>query len=366
MKIVVETLDIALTAAPWLLLGLVVAGLVKASLPERHLQYWIGGSGMRSVSKAAVIGAPLPLCSCGAIPTAVTLYRGGVRRGPTTAFLIGAPGVGADSVALTYALLGPFMMVARVTSAVVTAMATGCLVGVLRPRAAGAATDDEPATPECAADDCCRVTASARAGDCCGERPRPATLLERLRRGLGYAFGDFYDEISVWMAAGLILAGGLAAWLDPSTLAELGTGPLAIVIMAVIGIPLYVGATAATPVAVGLLVAGVSPGAVITFLVAGPVTSLATLGVLRREMGTRVLFGYLAGIVGSAVGIGFAVNRIVAGAGVDIGHQLGSGGALVPYWLKVAALVALVLIAIRPLRRWAGRQTGWTPVPTRA
>jgi hypothetical protein len=136
--------------------------------------------------------------------------------------------------------------------------------------------------------------------------------------------------------------------------------------MACVGIPLYVCATAATPVAVGLLAAGVSPGAVITFLVAGPVTSLATLGVLRREMGNRVLGRYLAGILVSAIVLGLSVDYVATTAGIDVVHQLGSGGALMPYWLKAVALLALVAIAIRPLRRLAGRWTGLSAVSSGA
>ncbi len=366
MMLVTAILDMALTAAPWLLLGLFVAGLVKALVPEHLLQRWVGGDGVGGVAQAAVAGAPLPLCSCGAIPTAVTLHRGGAGRGPTTAFLIGAPGVGVDSVALTYALLGPFMMVARVVGAMATAMATGWLVASLRTRAGVVSSASGDVAGEGSGDDCC-----AGNSDCCGvtdgaNGTAAPDRIARLRYGLGYAFGDLYDEIIPWMAAGLVLAGGLGVLVEPATLAEIGTGPLAIIVMGVIGIPLYVCATAATPAAVGLIAAGVSPGAVITFLVAGPVTSLATLGVLRREMGNQVLVRYLAGIFGSAVLLGLTVDYVVATAGIDVIHQLGSGGALLPYWLKMAALVLLVGIAIRPLRRFAGRWTGLSALPSKA
>ncbi len=129
MSLLHAILQVALSAAPWLLLGLTIAGLIKALLPEQLLQRWVGGHGVASVTRAAIIGAPLPLCSCGAIPTALALHRGGAARGPTTAFLIGTPGIGVDSLAISYALLGPFMAAARALSAVITAIATGLLVG---------------------------------------------------------------------------------------------------------------------------------------------------------------------------------------------------------------------------------------------
>lgn len=360
MDLITEIVAIALTAAPWLLVGLVVAGLAKAFLPEKQLRAWVGGSGLGGVTRAAVIGVPLPLCSCGAIPTAVTLHRGGAGRGPTTAFLIGTPGVGVDSVAITYALLGPFMMLARVVGAVITAVTTGWLVSASGSAEQRAAED----TPNDASDHdgCCEGT-----GSCCGNNDCGDGLsaghgrLARLRYGLSYAFGDLYDEIGPWMLVGLALAGVLTALVPTQTLSGLGAGPLPIMVMAVIGIPLYVCATAATPVAAGLLVAGMSPGAVITFLIAGPVTSLATLGVLRREMGNQVLVRYLLGIVISAVGIGLTVDGLSARVGVDVAESIKSGGGLLPVWLKAACLVALVAVAIRPLRRLAGRWTGATP-----
>ncbi|MDR9440717.1 MAG: permease, partial [Halomonas sp.] len=129
MPLLNAILAVALSAAPWLLLGLVMAGLIKALVSEALLQRWVGGHGLGSIARAAVIGAPLPLCSCGAIPTALAMHRGGASRGPATAFLIGTPGIGVDSMAITYALLGPFMAVARASSAVFTAIVTGLLVG---------------------------------------------------------------------------------------------------------------------------------------------------------------------------------------------------------------------------------------------
>ncbi len=189
-----EILDMGLTAAPWLLAGLLAAGLIKAMVPEAALQRWVGGRGLAAVSRAAIIGAPLPLCSCGAIPTALALYRGGAGRGPTTAFLIGTPGVGADSVALTYALLGPVMVVARVAGAIATAIGTGLLV-------AGSGGTREPPDASQSTNACC-------GSGCAADRSRimsPTTvpLSARLSGGMTYAFGELLDDIGPWILLGL-------------------------------------------------------------------------------------------------------------------------------------------------------------------
>jgi uncharacterized protein len=337
-----ETLSIALAAAPWLLLGLLAAGLVKALIPEAMLQRWLGGRGLGAVSRAAVIGAPLPLCSCGAIPTALALHRGGAGRGPATAFLIGTPGIGVDSVAISYALLGPFMMAARALGAVSTAIATGMLVGAARetgmPRHGATQTD------------CCSGGCDAPAQEG-SEQP----MYTRLAGGLRYAFTDVLDDISVWLLIGLLVAGIMIAFMPPEALAAYGSGLLPMLFMALVGVPMYICATAATPIAAGLILAGVSPGTALVFLLAGPITSMATLGVLRREMGNGALARYLTGIVVSSVLLGMVADLLVTRAGLDIAGQMGAARELLPEWLGWIALVFLVVLAVRPARQALGR-----------
>ncbi len=341
-----ETLSVALTAAPWLLLGLLAAGAVKALIPEAALQRWLGGAGLAATARAAVVGAPLPLCSCGAIPTALALHRGGAGRGPTTAFLIGTPGVGVDSLAISYALLGPVMAMARALGAIVTAITTGLLVGRTR-----AATDHPEATG--AEPDTCGGCCGTDTG--CATPEAPERFSARLRSGLHYAFHDVLDDIRLWLVIGLLVAGTLLALVPPATLAAWGSGLAAMLVMAVIGIPMYLCATAATPIAVGLIAAGVSPGTVLVFLLAAPITSLATLGVFRRELGTPALVLYLAGIAATTIALGLALDAGLAHTGVDVATQMGAAGELLPAWLEWSTLVILIVLATPVLRRWLDR-----------
>ena len=341
MTLPLAILDIALSAAPWLLVGLAMAGLIKGVISEAQLTRWVGGRGLGSVARAAVIGAPLPLCSCGAIPTALALHRGGADRGPTTAFLIGTPGIGIDSLSITYALLGPFMAVARGVGAVLTAIVTGLLVGRTRGVDAPASAPASRCGGGCSSG-CAEQGSSSRA---------PAALGSRLANGLRYAFTDILDDISPWLLAGLLVAGALIALVPPQQLAELGSGVGAMLLMAVIGIPMYLCATAATPIAAGLLLAGVSPGTVLVFLIAAPVTSLATLGVFRRELGSRALLAYLTGIMISAVTLGLGVDALAGWWQLDISRQVEQVQELLPAWLEALALIMLIVLAVRPLRR---------------
>lgn len=337
MSLINELLSIALSAAPWLMLGLVIAGLIKALMPEHLLQRWMGGRGLGSITRAAVIGMPLPLCSCGAIPTALALHRGGAGRGPTTSFLISTPGVGVDSMLITSVLLGPLMALARVLGALVTAIVTGILVGFTGQAALPKST---PVSSCCASKGCDADSANAHATESTG-----------VIAGLKYAFSDLLDDISSWMFAGLLLAGVLVTFVPPETLVGFSGGLLALILMAVIGIPLYICATAATPVAAGLLLAGISPGMALVFLLAGPVTSLATLAILRREFGNQALAVYLVSILLVTVLIGWVFDKGLAMTGWDPVQQASQVQELLPTSVEWLALGALVLFSIRPIRK---------------
>ncbi|MCC5857259.1 MAG: SO_0444 family Cu/Zn efflux transporter [Ectothiorhodospiraceae bacterium] len=354
MNIVHETVAVALTAAPWLLLGLFAAGLVKAYFPERLLSHWVSGRGIGGVSRAAVIGAPLPLCSCGAIPTALALHRAGAGRGPTAAFMIGSPGVGVDSVAITYALLGPFMALVRAAGAVITAIGTGLLVATTDVGTRGPAQANTAPSDACT-DACDRELPT-------GQPVKGQWAEGRLRHGMRYAFAELLDDISLWILGGLIIAGILMALVPPQAMAAYGSGLLPMLLLAVIGIPLYVCASAATPIAAGMLAAGISPGTALVFLLAGPITSMATLALLWREMGTAALACYLGGIIGSVVVLGLALDGLIAWLDISIAAQIGTVREFLPHWLEWPALVLLAVLATTPLRRGLGRLV---PAPIR-
>ncbi|MDN3519256.1 SO_0444 family Cu/Zn efflux transporter [Aquisalimonas lutea] len=375
-----EIASVALSAAPWLLLGLLAAGLVRALIPQERLGGWLGGAGPAAVLRGAVAGTPLPLCSCGAIPTALSLHRSGAGRGPTTAFLVSTPGVGVDSMAITYALLGPVMLAGRVLGAFATAVAAGLLVARFGTTAAAPAPGKTAPADDCCGtgagdDDCCGTGAgdddccSAGAGDddCCSRGETAASPLgRRLQDGVRYAFTTLLDDISGWLFAGLLVAGILMTFFPPQTLASVGSGLLPMLLMAVIGVPMYICATAATPVAAAMLFAGISPGTVLVFLLAGPVTSLATLGAYRKELGTATLLVYLAAIVASTVALGVALDAAIAGTGLAVAPHAGAAGEWLPQWLRWAALALLVGLSIRPVRRLGARTLRRRPGSTRS
>ncbi|ADH85571.1 SO_0444 family Cu/Zn efflux transporter [Desulfurivibrio alkaliphilus] len=351
-----NTLGLALDAAPWLLLGLALAGLIKAWIPERLLTRWLGGTGISAVLRASLVGAPLPLCSCGAIPLALALHRGGASRGPCTAFMVGTPGVGVDSVALTYVLLGPLLAIIRPLAAIFSALTTGMLVGLTGKTAAKQAATgvalksaSSSAVDSCSNSCACRLPTSPAASTAATETA--ASRIAALTAGLRYAFTEVLDDISWWLLLGLLLAGLLLTLVPPGFLAQYATGLPAMLLMAVVGIPMYLCAQAATPVAAALIISGVSPGTALVFLLAGPITSIATLTVFRNEFGTAAMVLYLAGVAGSAVLGGVLTDALITFWAVDLAAQVGAARELLPLWLRYASLLLLLGLAARPIRR---------------
>lgn len=338
-------LELFLDAAPWLLLGLAVAGLIKAWIPDALIARWLGGKGSWPVVKAAFIGAPLPLCSCGVLPAALAMRRSGASKGATVSFLVATPETGVDSVAISYAMLGPFMAVVRPIAAILSAIFTG-LLAALVPQPI---TKPSPFAIKVSGGALCN------GGDCCASNAAaiPLNAWQRTLLGLRYALTNILDDIALWLLIGLIAAGALVTWIPPMALSEWGSGLPAMLIMLLVGIPMYICATASTPLAAALLVAGVSPGTVLVFLLAGLATNLATLAVLRKELGIYVLTAYVAGISIASIACGLLTDLLIGQMNIDIQAQLSSAEETVPFGVSLFCTALIVSFAIKPVRRLA-------------
>jgi hypothetical protein len=364
---------VVLEASPWLLVGLVVSGLIKAWLPTALMSRWLGGRGVGSVVRAAVIGTPLPLCSCSVIPAAVTLRRGGASKGATVSFLIATPENGADSIALSYALLGPFLTVVRPVAALVSAIGAGVLTSAMekeRPREAmragvGGEVDAAALAGEdssCCARQCCCEPQTAAVGGDAFKGP-----LKKLWGGMRYAAVDLLGDILPWLALGLVLAAVINTLVPAGAMAQWGSGLGAMVGVLLIGVPMYICATASTPVAAAMLLAGVSPGTVLVFLLAGPATNLGTIGIVRRELGGRSLAAYLLGVTVGSLAMGLVTDWVVRLWGIDVVAQAAEGGEMLPEWLAISSAIVLGLLAAQQVaRRLARVRTAAAPAAARS
>lgn len=352
LLLLTESWHVFRQAAPFLLFGFFVAGLLKALVPAELLVRHSGGRGFASVLKGALLGAPLPLCSCGVLPAAMGLRRQGAGAGATTAFMIATPETGVDSMAVTYALIDPLMTALRPISAVFTALVAGLATNLLPERyLPSIATERKTESSGCVAG-CCSASSL---GSGCAATPSasphgPASLSSRLREGLGHAFGEMLADVGVWLVLGVLAAGAISAFVPPTFfLNVLGGEFTSMLAMLLVGLPMYVCASSSTPIAASLLMKGLSPGAALVFLLTGPATNVTTITVMARTFGAALTGIYVASIVVCSLAFGLMANRIYAALGFDIHAVLGSVAETLPAWAEVASSVLLVALILRAL-----------------
>ena len=290
-----------------------------------------------------MLGAPLPLCSCGVIPAALGLRKAGASKPATVSFLVSTPETGIDSISISYALLGPFMAIARPIAAIASAITAGLLVG----KASEQVPLTEPGTGSC----CSNETNSDETASCCSTDKvnKHENFLNKAGDGIHYAFTDLLDNIILWLIVGLVFAALVKTFVPPSLMAAWGSGLPAMLLMIIIGIPMYVCATASTPIAAGLIMAGISPGTALVFLMAGPATNISTLGVIGKELGRRSLIAYLSGVTAIALVSGLLLDYLVSYWTIDIQAQLTSGTHLIPAGVAWVTLTILFIMSARHL-----------------
>ena len=352
-------IELSAEASPWLLLGLLIAGLMKAWVPTKILSKHLGG-GFKSILKAALIGAPLPLCSCGVIPVATELRRSGASKSATAAFLVATPERGVDSVSISYAMLGPIMAVYRPITAIFSAIITGLLVSSIKENET-TITTEKVSAPQKTAKSCCDKESSPDVNlvektTCCASNnttspPISTSPLKKTLQGVKYAATQLIDDIIIWLAIGLVFATLVKTFLPTSFLLSYGSGLGAMLMMIVISVPMYICATASTPIAAGFILAGLSPGTALVFMMAGPATNISTLGVIKNEMGSKVLMHYLIGITVCAIAFGSLLDFGLNYYSINISEQMQHSHTILPHWFNLFCALLIVFLAIKPLRK---------------
>jgi uncharacterized membrane protein YraQ (UPF0718 family) len=351
-------LDLSAEASPWLLLGLLIAGLMKAWVPSKVLSKHLG-QGKSAIIKAALIGAPLPLCSCGVIPVATELRRSGASASATSSFLVATPETGIDSVSVSYALLGPVFAIYRPIAAIMSAIITGLLVATIKEEDIksphGHNTSEK--TSCCSSKPAVKIEEVPKnATSCCASKKvSPAkienTFVSKTKQGVYYASTKLIDDIIIWLFIGLIFASLVRTFLPEEFLLSYGSGLPAMLLMIVISIPMYICATASTPIAAGFILAGLSPGTALVFMMAGPATNISTLGVIRNEMGSAVLIRYLLGVALSALGFALLLDFGLSFYDINISDQMKHSHELLPRWFGLSCAGLIAFLSIKPLRR---------------
>ena len=274
--------------SPYLLLGFGIAGLMHTFVPNRLYSRYLSGHNFRSVFYAAALGVPLPLCSCGVLPTAMSLRREGASKGATTSFLIATPQTGVDSIMATYSLMGLPFAIIRPLAALVTALLGGTLMNAF----------DRNGKEE--------LHTSAHVSE------TPMTLKEKIIGALRYGYVDMMQDIGKWLVIGLIVAGLITVAVPDGFFATFAHRPLlGMLLVLACAVPMYLCATGSIPIAVALMLKGMTPGAALVLLMAGPAVNVASILVIRKVLGKRTLWLYLAAIVGGALAFALGIDYLL-------------------------------------------------------
>jgi uncharacterized membrane protein YraQ (UPF0718 family) len=310
--------------APYLLFGFFVAGILSVLVSQPFVERHLGGKGLWPLLKASLFGVPLPLCSCGVLPVAMSLHKHGASKGSTVSFLLSTPQTGVDSIFVTLSLLGPVFAVFRPVAALVTGVFGGCLVDLF--------------------DKSKQEQALACSDECCDDKQETG----KLARGLKYGFVTLPRDIGKAMLVGLIIAAAISAFVPDDFFAEKlpATGIAAMLIMVVLGVPVYVCATASVPVAAALISKGVTPGVALVFLITGPATNAAAFTTIFKALGGRTAVTYLFAVVACALVAGSALDGFFPDLGASVQTHIHQMDHSLVGHISAVALLAVLTYAI--------------------
>lgn len=322
-------LSILNAMSPYVLLGFFIAGLLHAYVSPEMMSRHLSGRGLRSVVKAALIGIPLPLCSCGVLPTAISLKRNGASGAATTSFLIATPQTGVDSIAATYSLLGPVFAITRPIAALLGAMAGGLAVGKW--------AHDDGVENSCPVPQPAQVENTAKS--------RMATFVEALR----YGFVDMVASVGKWLVFGLVIAAVITVFVPDSLFLGLARYPiLAMIVMVAVAVPMYICATGSIPIALSLIMKGLTPGVGFVLLMAGPAANFASVILLRRTMGSRATMLYVGSVIISAIAVGVIIDYLLPASWFmpRVAESITAchGHAVFSWWETACSIILAVLL----------------------
>jgi uncharacterized membrane protein YraQ (UPF0718 family)/copper chaperone CopZ len=323
-----ELLFILTEMAPYLMLGFIFAGLLHLLFPKKRVRKYMGQNNFKSIFNAALLGVPLPLCSCGVIPTGISFYKHGASKASTVSFLISTPQTGVDSIFVTYSMLGLPMAIIRPIIAFVTGLFGGLITKKIDPEKAET------------------VLQNNESGD-----ELPNGFFPRIKEMFRYSFIDFLQDISNWLIIGLLIAALISVVVPDDFFADkIPNDFIGMLVILVISIPVYICATASVPVAAVLMLKGLSPGAALVLLMAGPATNAATITMIAKVLGKKSLIGYLGAIITGALLSGLFIDYFLPAEWFRISEHFGHMGhdhsGMLPVWLKTGSAIVLTLLII--------------------
>lgn len=261
--------------------GLVLSGILFAIIGDQQTGFFhkllsipedTRKKSLLNAVKVALIGIPLPLCSCSVLPVAQTLRKKGLSQSSVSAFLTTTPETSPTSFFLTWAMLGPAMAILRPLASLIIGLTTASAIAFF-----GNENSENQNNQNCCSN-CNEADSSLQ----------EISWREKVKRGFRFAFVGVLDDFGYWPLLGLALGAAVTVWVPMGAL-ENASGLLGRLGIILISVPIYVCAESSTPLAPSLLAKGLTPGAVFLFLIAGPLSNLSSILSLKKVFGTRFI-----------------------------------------------------------------------------
>ena len=256
--------------APFLLVGFVIAGILHYIIDPKMVLNQLGRPNLGSIIKAALIGIPLPLCSCSVIPVAASIKKIGANNGSTISFLSSTPQTGIDSIIPTYGLFGGAFTIIKIFVALICGVISGVIINLTSKK------------------DNINVTYN----DYIIKKDNS------IKKSLVYFFIELPLSLYKPLIFGVIIAAAIDSFLPNFLIPEnFSSGFLAFLIITLISIPLYICSLESLPIALSLLSLGLSPGSILVFLIVGPATNSSTILSTLKIVGKKNTIIYLITII---------------------------------------------------------------------
>ena len=284
-----EIINLINEMSPYLLLGFLLAGIMKAFVPDTLYKRYLSNNNFKSVLNAMLIGIPLPLCSCGVLPTAMGLYKQGASKGATTTFLIATPQTGIDSMIATFSLMGLPFTILRVLAAIITSIIGGVMVNIFDKEDRVIIDNDNETA----------------------KHKEKLSFKGKIVTTLKFAYIEMMQDIGKWLMIGLLVAGAITVFIPESFFALFADNTLlSILFVLLFAIPMYLCATGSIPIAVALMLKGLSPGTALVLLMAGPAINFASILILNKFLGKKSLIIYLTSIILGSITFALIVDNL--------------------------------------------------------
>lgn len=318
-------------SAPYLLLGLILSGFIKQFIPMEKVKKWLGKDNFSSVFKASLVGVPLPLCSCSVIPTAVTLRKSGASKASTSSFLISTPESGVDSIAVTYAIMDLPMTILRPVAAFFSAFVAGAFQMFFNKEESAESIESVEVK-----DSCC--------GSGMKKNVVKEPMADQVKNAFRYGFKDLIDDIAFWLLIGLVLGAIIQVLVPENFFQHLSLNQSRLLILAV-GVPVYICASATTPIAASLILKGMSPGTALLLLLVGPATNASNIMVLQKYIGKRGVFLNVLAVIVVALAFSFITDFMYLNF-FETNWALGElhDHEMISWWEKASGVILSALI----------------------